>query len=147
MSVSIMEHSLDIIQIAKGSTWDLDRYAESHQWSGVGFVFSKHRDSDVLDLSNWETVIEAMQMYPKQDWDIAHLTHWAVGWVEHIVYNLSNERITNYTVGMRERLANYPVLDEMQYSQMEWDENHPTEGYLAGKCLDPDCEHCGLEKA
>lgn len=92
-----------------------------------------------------------MQEFDEGLWDVAHLNHWAVGWVSYIVYDFSAEpnsvAITDYVIETREKLGRYPLLDEELHSKMEWEENHPTEGYYAGKCLDPDCEHCELEKA
>lgn len=139
-----MEHSEAAIETAKGSTWDLDRYAENHAWLGVGIIATQHRDSDVMDKSNWDVILTDLnEKFANNFWDVARLNHWAVGWVEFITYNTANSMLEEYTEEIRAKLEDYPVLDEMKYSEMEWNENHPADG----KCYDPDCDYCGLEKA
>ena len=88
-----------------------------------GRMFSKHRDSDLLGLSNWDAICEEMSKY-EHDWQVEEYNHWAVGWVVQgrvRVYDKQN----NYTAGFLhaveiwERLQEYPVLDEDDLSRRE----------------------------
>lgn len=133
-----MNHSITAIETAKGSTWNLDDYAEKHKWKGVDILYAINRDSDVLYKSNWEHILESMKEAPEGEWDVAHLFHWAVGWVEYITFNTANKKIHEYLTRIENDLADYPVLDEVLYSKMEWEENHPN-GDKECYCDDEDC--------
>lgn len=158
-----MNHSTSAIESAKGSTWDLDYYAAAKDWAGVGIAISQTRDSDTVEKSNWIVTVEDFierfgakgdgyifgkgEHYAGGDIAVASLNHWAVGWVEFLVFNTEREDIALAVADIHVRLERYPVLDDEHHSKLEWEKNHPDTGYYAGKCLDPDCEHCGLEKA
>lgn len=157
-----MNHSKLAIQYREGSTWNLDDFAEDRNWKGVDIALSQNRDSDALERSNWQVIetdlvtrfgdteytpyIEGKgEQYLSKDIAVASLNHWAVGWVEHLCFNTARKDIAKAVKEWGEKLDNYPVADEMHWSKLEWDENHPTEGYFKDKCLNKDCD-CGLEK-
>jgi hypothetical protein len=146
-----MEHSEAAIEAAKGSTWDLDYYAESADWEGVGIAYSHHRDSDSVYESNWQVICEDFSKrfgfndLLMGDIHVALFTHWAVGWVEHLTYNTARKDIEAAVNEIHEKLIQYPLLDEMHHSELVWNKCHPTEGYLAGKCACSPDESCGCE--
>ena len=109
-------------------------------------ILSVHRDSDCLDRSNW---IRACEILGAEDYNAEHphygrtaddypdrpnvytfrAGHWAVGWVEYLLvrYDAPDSVLTE----AREivcSLADYPVLDESHYSDMEHDEMADYEG-------------------
>jgi hypothetical protein len=51
--------------------------------------------------------------------------HWAVGWVAEIAYDVGRPDVASYVETVRERLDGYPVLDEDDWSNLEWEDNHP----------------------
>jgi len=142
-----MNHSQTAIESAKGSTWDLDRTAETREWEGVDIGYSQHRDSDVLVRSNWETILTLINekfgaidddFQPRtHGWNVDSLGHWAVGWVEFITFDTARSDIKLFFVDILAKIADYPVLDEELYSKMEWEENHPYEKECY--CDDEDC--------
>jgi hypothetical protein len=83
-------------------------------------VYTHNRDSGLLDQSNAEAIAEAMKPYLDRDVFEEHHTHWAVGWVDG--YAIRVYRRGKITRGFRtwfdlqQRLADYPVLDDDDYS-------------------------------
>lgn len=60
-------------------------------------------------------------------------THWAVGWVEWIAIHESDEKALRIADHNRERLDDYPVLDENDWSEREQE----TADHIWGKCYTP----------
>lgn len=145
-----MQHSPEAIELTKGSTWDLDRWAENLGWEGAGYVYSHHRDSDSIEESNWLVIREDfINRFGEDkgtilagDIAVANLGHWAVGWVEHLMYNYARKDITKAAEEIREKLSNYPLLDEDHHSQLVWNNCHPN--WTRYCCCSPD-ESCGCE--
>jgi hypothetical protein len=93
----------------------------------VGQVYGVHRDSDLLNQSNWEvvhTMIAAAglsESFPEYE-----ANHWAVGWIKTLCICLTMEDGTlnvpalEFWDNILERKANYPVLDDDHYSNLEY---------------------------
>ena len=110
------------------SGWD--DYADERGWSGVGIApCGRHRDSDALERSNFDTVIALLDDIDHDGHDIADFSHWAVGWIDEITYDLGNADMVAAVADIRARHDDYPVLDEDLYYEYEWEENHHDEGY------------------
>lgn len=97
-----------------------------------GIVYMTNRDADLLTQSNWETALKLLEEYLEADepdiWTEVH-NHWAVGWVEGFVVRVYDDsgEITpaaNALNELREQLEDYPVLDEEDWSQREFDAQH-----------------------
>jgi hypothetical protein len=103
--------------------------------------FGQHRDSNPLEVSNFEA---ARKVYADAGVEARadSFNHWAVGWVEELIVPITRASVATLE-GLRERIESYPVLDDEDFSQREWDENHPGDGL----CYDRDCDHCGLPSA
>lgn len=87
-------------------------------------VYTHHRDSGLLELSNSEAIAVAMTPFiEKGDVVAEHHNHWAVGWVDG--YSIHVFRRGHITRAFRtyheltQRLADYPILDEEDYCQRE----------------------------
>jgi len=134
-------------------------------------TFGRHRDSDHLDNSNFDTILESFQekFELNEDYRVEGSSHWLVGWSDSMMVRAlqckcedwENADITVHpdhrTKGLKlwrchtcgtdfgienirnifyralefaERLANYPVLDEEDYSRREHEE---LMGYLEGE--------------
>lgn len=63
-----------------GSITDLVR-------QGWAKTFSRHRDSDILEISNYETILAtfAEKYELNEDYRVEGSSHWAVGWVDQIM--------------------------------------------------------------
>ena len=101
---------------------DLERPEE---WA---IFYTHHRDSDLLDQSNAEVIAEAMEKFTKgDDPDVVFESHfhWAVGHVDGFSVRVYRRgRITKAFRTwhqLQERLADYPVLDEGDYSAREYE--------------------------
>ncbi len=94
---------------------------------------SHHRDSDLLDESNWETISkDLLERFP-DSFVIERSNHFLVGWCEQLRVNTEDLEAIDALLEWQESLDNYPVADDEDYSQHEheaaleaWDD------YLAG---------------
>jgi hypothetical protein len=84
---------------------------------GIGPV-GQHRDSGVLDVSNFATILEDLQSVDDRVTEI-RFGHWAVGWVEEIAVPLDNPAVIERVSSWVDALENYPVADEEDYSRRE----------------------------
>jgi len=115
-----------------------------------------HRDSDAYARSNYRVglaeMIEAAGIDPEEidhmprtgpepDNDsplyIGAFGHWAVGWIEEILYRADHSGLVAAAYGISQRLEDYPLLDEEDATREEWEENHPEDGSCYSD--DPDC--------
>lgn len=105
-------------------------------------MFSISRDSDALEISNFETVKRILGKWVERSgWtegedgedyydgavSIESSSHWAVGWVETIHVRMRNRKgeftkAFRVACGLAEDLRNYCVLDEDDYSRREYEE-------------------------
>lgn len=86
-------------------------------------VFTHHRDSDLLDQSNAVAIKAALDTFTKgknPDAVAESHNHWAVGWMGGVSIRVFKRgRITKAFRKWHElaqRLADYPVLDDWDYS-------------------------------
>jgi hypothetical protein len=104
--------------------WDCPE--DSDRWC---VVYSHHRDSGLLDQSNAAAIEEALRPFMEMDEpDVVgeRHSHWGVGWVEGYAIRVFDQD-GNVTAAfrryceLRAKLSDYPVLDETDYSQREYD--------------------------
>lgn len=101
-------------------------------------VYTHNRDSGLLDQSNAEATAKEMEKFiDGDDPDVVSESHshWAVGWVDgYSIRVYKNGKITDAFkryCEIQEALADYPVLDEEDYSRREYEatcENIKSEG-------------------
>lgn len=103
--------------------WFRDRELEdSEQWA---IIYTSHRDSTLLDQSNAAAITEAMEPFTEgDDPDLVFESHshWAVGHIEGFslrVFDQNGEITPAFRAyhEFAERLADYPVLDDEDYSR------------------------------
>jgi len=151
------------------STIDVNKALEEaltppdHYWGAItdlvtqgwAQVAGRHRDSDLLEISNWETMLTYYnENYEvNEDFRVEGSSHWLVGWNDCLLvralqcdcedwedadfyHEISSERFrcrTCATVGkirpvfqdaldFQERINDYPVLDEEDWSRREHEE-------------------------
>ncbi len=89
------------------------------------FTFSQSRDSGIVDVSNFETIKEDLEKRFPDDVSDECFSHWAVGWMDHLLVRLLEDDGTVTPAGIaalewQEKLDNYPVADEEDVSRREY---------------------------
>ena len=102
------------------------RAGELNDPDNWAIIYTNHRDSGLIDQSNAEAIAEAMTPFIKKgDVVVEHHNHWAVGWVDG--YSIRVFRRGHITKAFRtyhqiaQRLTDYPILDEEDYSNREYE--------------------------
>ena len=82
-----------------------------------GALLGRNRDSDCLQESNFYSALHQLGG-EGEDVEIHRFGHWANGWYEIILVRPATD---SYTVALaiESKLANYPVLDESDWSERE----------------------------
>jgi hypothetical protein len=101
-------------------------------------TFSKSRDSNLMEVSNYESIKKDLEKRFPKDVSDERFSHWAVGWIDHLLVRMLDKRgkITKAGVAAlewRERLEDYPAADESDLSDREYEatiENIKSEGGL-----------------
>jgi hypothetical protein len=97
----------------------------------MGRVFGMHRDSDILEVSNYETIKKDLESRFPDDIEELHDSHFLVGWMDTLcvrVYEIEMERYKVFTDAFKAayewklKLDDYPVADEEDYSKREWED-------------------------
>ncbi len=106
--------------------WDRERdLDERDNWS---IIYTHNRDSGLLDQSNADAIAEAMEPFTDgDDPDVVMESHdhWAVGHVDG--FSIRVYRDCEITDAFRayhdlaEQMADYPILDEADYSNREFE--------------------------
>jgi hypothetical protein len=130
-----------LVEAAKAALVPPGEFGERN-WSGpyhIGVThmlsISQTRDSDALQRSNFSVISEDMISRFPNDCEIMRSSHWAVGWVEHLVvrvlksdYKPSMPIDWEFTEAFEaicewsDALASYPIADESDYSRREHEE-------------------------
>jgi len=87
-------------------------------------TFSVHRDSELLQQSNFAVVKADLEKRFPKDVSDERFSHWAVGWIDHLLVRMldRNGKVTKAGKAVLEwknREKDYPVLDEEDYSRRE----------------------------
>jgi hypothetical protein len=118
-----MTHTDKAIAVSRETGWNLDDWAESHDWAGVGLgPVGQHRDSGALDRSNFRVILQDLQSKFPNDVADCNFGHWGVGWVEEITWNAGNPDVVAQVESWELALSDYPVASDEDYSGLEWEE-------------------------
>ena len=106
--------------------WERPKDYFGAEWSsyysaGVG----QSRDSDCLEQSNFGSMLAALGG-ESETVIVVRESHWAVGWVEWIAIHQADTKALAIADRQCERLANYPVLNEEDWSRREFEEQCET---------------------
>lgn len=89
---------------------------ERHNW--LVAPVSQTRDSGPLEQSNFETALA--ELGGESDAvEVHRFGHWGPGWYEIILIDPADAGAVDKARGMEERLADYPILDEEDFSRRE----------------------------
>lgn len=104
--------------------WYRDDISDPEQWA---VIYTDHRDSGLLDQSNASVIRAAMQQFAdggEPDVVFESHSHWAVGHIDGFsVRVFRNGDITEAFQAYHElvqRMEDYPILDESDYSNREY---------------------------
>lgn len=86
-------------------------------WFGI---LGQSRDSDILERSNFECGLK-MLGGESNTVRVERYDHWAVGWIEEI-YVKPDSEAHQIALDIEQSLSDYPVLDDMAYSEAEQEE-------------------------
>lgn len=105
------------------------------RWHGWLMFLGRTRDSDCLEISNFECALARVKEASNRELSITDDTvedcpsvhvvsenHWAVGWVEWIAIHPSDTGAVQEAEKIESELEDYPVLDESDFSEREMDE-------------------------
>ena len=88
-----------------------------------GFApFGKHRDSDLLAQSNFDFALAALRGVSGKSVEVMHTSHCLVGWYDHVMVRTTAKKTMAKVLEICNRLENYPVLDEDDWSRREYEE-------------------------
>lgn len=146
----IMDSSLgDFVRECQGYEEGREQFRRT--WSG-GFGYSDsipyvstplgtHRDADALQESNWDVITREMDkvnhMGTFSDYDsVVYYREGSClnGWNESVQVRMDDAVAIKAAMDIVSALANYPILDEEDYSEREWNANHPGGGKCYGDC-------------
>ena len=112
----------DFESFAWDGAWELD---DPENWT---IVYTHHRDSGLLDQSNAVVIERCLEPFSAgDDPDVTdeHHRHWAVGWIDGFAIRVVRDgQVTSAFRAYHElatQLADYPVLDEEDYSRREYE--------------------------
>jgi hypothetical protein len=89
---------------------------------------SVHRDSDILTQSNFDVIHEDMlENGFSDDIEVHRCSHWAVGWIDHMAVRVIDDEgkptaAFEYILDWNDRLSDYPVADETDFSRREYED-------------------------
>ena len=97
-----------------------------HTWSLGPIILT--RDSGILEVSNNNALMRHLSSDEslENDWTITHSSHWGPGWVDHLSFKAIDEsggptRIFRVITAWFNALSDYPVADESDYSEREYE--------------------------
>ena len=119
------EPTLEIMKMcAKPSYW----FAPSDKpedWERWGSTYSKNRDSDILAISNYETISDDMLERFPDEVTVISSSHWLVGWIDELYikhYDDNGPTAAHESImAWKDELENYCVADDEDFSQREYD--------------------------
>ncbi len=95
-----------------------DHYAGA-TFGGTATLYGRHRDSDLLTESNWDYILE--QFTDEDSVFVTSASHWLVGWVESIRLRPdASDEVKAKAEKILADLEDYPVLDESDFSEREF---------------------------
>ena len=91
------------------------------QWPEYFVFLGQHRDSDSLARSNFECALKEIGG-ETETVTVARASHFLVGWVECSLIHEDDAEALRKADEITAALEDYPVVDEMHWSELEWNE-------------------------
>jgi len=102
---------LDSYDNYMGEDWMKDWY----------MLVGRSRDSSVLEQSNFDAALKLLGG-ESETVQIVRFNHWAVGWIEELMISPEDSRAVEIALDIKTQLESYPVLDESDFSQREYNQ-------------------------
>lgn len=135
-------------RVARETGWRTAETCEENGWSAVGLgPVGHHRDSDAPAKSNFRLIYKDLQARFPESVEVAHFRHWAVGWVEEIIFDAGKREIVEAVETWLTKLDRNPIVDREDVDEIEWEENHPSDGECYSEERDCPCGTAERERA
>jgi hypothetical protein len=105
----------------------------------------RNRDSNLLDESNWDCLVRLLEACDPEgnDHEIHRFGHWACGWFEIVIIR-PGSACEKEAADCEAALADYPILDDMAYSERTCDAVFEYWGGLSLKDRIEECARAGV---
>ena len=162
--MSIMERERMNRPINEGMIRGIEKWKYPTDYMGCDYegyyiLYSMHRESDHLTVSNFETILKLFEdigVNVVEDYDMSdekhpsvinvRMKHWLVGWSDIImIHEDSSPEIWDQVESINNALSDYPVLDDDDFYQKESDIiNESYESYIRDEFMDIIKKHFDL---
>lgn len=108
----------------KLSEWTMPDSYFGSTWEGYYVFLGQNRDSHCLDKSNFRSALKAIggESETEEGVQVVREGHWACGWIEWIAIPFAPSKALAMACEIMEGLEGYPVVDEMDWSDLESEE-------------------------
>lgn len=83
---------------------------------------SRTRDTGPFEESNFAVALEILGGERERIVEVYRFGHWGPGWFEIIIVNPRAGKTMRKALSIEQRLADYSILDEVDWSNREWEE-------------------------
>ncbi len=90
-------------------------------WPATYVFLGQNRDSDAITRSNFRVALKRLGG-ESETVQVVRESHWACGWVEWIAIHQDDEKAVTLANEMLKSIEDYPVLDESDWSDLEYTE-------------------------
>lgn len=114
------QHNFELYESFRPTQFDSPKTIEGLDGTQYVVVASRNRDSDCRELSNFDAALRELGGENDDDVQIHRFGHWACGWVELLLAH--EETHLDTLIDLSDRLEDYPILDDDDYSMRLHDE-------------------------
>ncbi len=124
MNNSVVKNILEGKDIRDSIMEELTQWQSAENYMGEDYsdyyvAYTKHRDSNQIDLSNFDAVLNQLGGEKEPNVIVVEYGHWAVGHVTQILVHKDAAEAVAELENITAALDEYPVLDETDYSERE----------------------------
>lgn len=101
--------------------WEMESNYFGEDYSDYYIIYSRNRDSDILELSNYDTIVKELE-FQGVVFIEERFNHWLCGWVDVILVHEQYENDLKSIEQYLSQLEDYPLLDEDDYCRREDEE-------------------------
>ena len=102
--------------------WTTPDYYAGPDFDDHYIAYGQNRDSDALRRSNFTCFLEELGGEDGDRVMVVRQGHWAVGWIELLMIRKDNDEALETADDILDALADYPVVNEEHFSELEWNE-------------------------
>lgn len=132
--------TIDIYEPKHLRLWTMPSHYAGEVWPAWYVFLGRNRDSDMLTESNFDAALAKLGG-ESDTVRVIRESHWAVGWVEWIGIHQDDARALRLADDMEESLSDYPVLDDYDLSEREFNAALDYWDGWTGDASKPDIQH------